>query len=154
MRKQVIRGSVQGTLAVLAFFARRPALSGMTSFLTSSMARLTVQAKGIGRAAALEELGALWQLSFPAKKQVPLEGVSGNTVFAQIHTPCPLRGTGDLQACHRMMQFDREVLDRAGGQLVVLESQAEPGRTYCRVAMRMKGESLEGLAPAHERART
>jgi len=53
-----------------------------------------------------------------------------------------------------MMQFDREVVERAGGQFVVLESQAAPGRTFCRVAMRLKGESVADLKPAHEQVRT
>jgi hypothetical protein len=54
-----------------------------------------------------------------------------------------------------MMEFDREVLRHAGGQLVVLESQATPGVTVCRVAMRLQGQSLDGLVPAHHRqART
>jgi len=60
-------------------------------------------------------------------------------------------GTGDLEACHRMMEFDREVMRLAGGRFVVLESQATPGVAFCRVAMRRKGESLSGLVPAHER---
>lgn len=150
MNKRLIRASVQATLGALAFFARRPALNAVTALLTSSMARLTVWAKGISTASTVEELGSRWQQSFPAKKQVPIESVQGNTVIAQIHTPCPLRGSGDVHACYRMMQFDREVVSRAGGQFVVLESQATPGRTFCRVAMRMHGESIDDLRQAHD----
>ncbi|MDP3939378.1 MAG: hypothetical protein Q8R92_14760 [Deltaproteobacteria bacterium] len=112
---------------------------------------MTVRTKGIRRAGSVEELGASWQRAFPAKKQVPIEKVEGNTVYAQIHTPCPLRGTGDVDACYRMMEFDREVLRRAGGQFVVLDSQSEPGRTWCRVAMRLDGESVEDLVQAHRK---
>jgi hypothetical protein len=153
MKKWFITNSVQATLRLLAFFARRPSLSRITQFLTQSMAHAAVRSKHIGRASSPEELGPLWQRAFPSTKQVPIEKVDGRTVFAQIHTPCPLRGTGDVHACYRMMEFDREVLNRAGGQFVVLESQAQPGRTFCRVAMRLKGESIEDLKPAHE-ART
>lgn len=152
LRKWFIRNSMQAVLGLLAFFARRPALNGVTHWLTQSMARMTVRTRGIGAAAGPEELGPLWQKSFPSKKQVPIERVEGRTVYAQIHTPCPLRGTGDLHACHRMMEYDREVLRRAGGQFVVLDSQATPGRTYCRVAMRMAGDGIADLPQAHERA--
>ena len=152
MKKWLIRSSTNAVLRLLAFLARRPRLAFASDFVTRALARLTVKAKAIGTASDLAELGDLWQRSFPARKQVPIESISGNTVFARIHTRCPLRGTGDLEACHRMMEFDREVMRLAGGQFVVLESQATPGVAFCRVAMRLKGESLSGLVPAHERA--
>lgn len=49
-----------------------------------------------------------------------------------------------------MMAFDRELLRRVGGQFVVLESQASPGVRFCRVAMKLQGESLSDLVAAHE----
>lgn len=58
MRKRFMRHSMRAMLGLLAFLARRP------------------------REAA--ELGPLWQRSFPSPKQVPIERVEGNTVFAQI----------------------------------------------------------------------
>jgi hypothetical protein len=153
MNKWLVRSSVQATLSVLAFLARRPRLEPISNALARWLARTTVRSKAIGRAQEVAELGPLWQRSFPAKKQVPIESTSGNTVVAQIHTRCPLRGSGDVQACYRMMEFDREVVRRAGGQFVVLQSQATPGVDFCRVAMRLEGESLEGLVPAHEQQR-
>lgn len=151
MKKWFIRSFMQATLRLLAFFARRPRLAFASDLLTHALARLAVKSKHIGPAESIADLGLQWQRSFPAKKQVPIESVSGNTVIAQIHTPCPLRGTGDVHACYRMMEFDREVARRAGGQFVVLESQATPGVSFCRVALRLEGESLAGLVPAHER---
>jgi hypothetical protein len=150
MRKWLIKSSMQLVLRLLAFFARRPKLEGASNFLTHSLARLTVRTKAIGRTTEVAELGPLWQRSFPSKKQVPIVGISINTVIAEIHTPCPLRGSGDVHACYRMMEFDREVLRHAGGQFVVLESQATPGVVVCRVAMRLQGQPLTGLVPAHE----
>ncbi len=153
MKNWLIRLSTHAALWLIAFFARRPALAPISKALTRFLAGLTVRAKAIGRARELAELGPLWQRSFPATKQVPLESTSSHTVVARIHTRCPLRGSGDLQACYRMMEFDREVLRRAGGQFVVLQSQASPGVSFCRVAMRLEGESLDGLVPAHEQPR-
>jgi hypothetical protein len=51
-----------------------------------------------------------------------------------------------------MMEYDRAVARAAGGRFVVLESQAEPGVTACRVALRLAGASLADLIPAHLRA--
>lgn len=153
MRKWLIRSFTQAMLGMLAFFARRPRLVRVSDFLTRSLARLAVRTKGIGRASDVAALGSLWQRSFPSKRQVPIVSVSDSTVIAQIHTPCPLRGSGDVHACYRMMEFDREVLRHAGGQFVVLESQATPGVTVCRVAMRLQGHSLTGLVAAHEQER-
>jgi hypothetical protein len=151
MPNWLLRSTTQAVLGVLAFFARRPRLAFVSNGLTRLLARLTVKAKGIGRAGDAAELGALWQRSFPSRKQVPIESVAAGTVLAQIHTRCPLRGSGDVRACHRMMEFDREVARLAGGQFVVLASQATPGVDVCRVALRLQGESLAGLVAAHER---
>ncbi len=153
MKNSLIRWFMQVMLGSLAFLARRPWLTSVSNAVTRSLARLTVKVKVIGRARSAADLGPLWQRSFPSRKQVPIESISANTVIAQIHTHCPLRGSGDLHACYRMMEFDREVVRHAGGQFVVLESQATPGVSHCRVAMRLQGESLDGLVPAHERVR-
>jgi hypothetical protein len=150
MKNRLIRSSVQCTLAVLAFFARRPWLTSISNALTRSLAVATVSTRRIGRANCVAELGPLWQRSFPSKKHVPIKTITEDTVYAEIHTPCPLRGTGDLHACYRMMEFDRAVLRHAGGQFVVLQSQATPGVSHCRVAMRLNGKSLKGLHTVHE----
>jgi len=153
LRSRLIKASVGASLAVSAWFARRPRFNAVTSALMRAMAQLAIRARDIRPAQDAAELGAQWQRAFPSAKQVPITRIDNGTVYAQIHTPCPLRGTGDVHACHRMMEFDREVLKRAGGQFVVLRSQAEPGRTYCEVAMRAAGAPVSDLVPAHERPR-
>lgn len=45
------------------------------------------------------------------------------------------------------MEYDREVLRAVGGQLIVLESQAVPGRCFCRVALRRQGAPMDDLPP-------
>jgi hypothetical protein len=47
-------------------------------------------------------------------------------------------------------RFDQTITVDANATLV-LRSQAEPGVTQCRVAMRLQGQSLEGLVAATER---
>ncbi|MBX7223881.1 MAG: hypothetical protein K1Y36_28460 [Blastocatellia bacterium] len=151
IRNQIIRSTMTVVLRGSAFLARRPELNWLTRIWMRSLAGLTVVTKGIRPQGTLAGLGSMWQRGFPAAKQVPLTEVNEKTVFAEIHTPCPLRGTGDTQACYRMMEFDRAVVERAGGEFVVLRSQAEPGVTVCQVAMRLKGVPVDDLTPAHQR---
>ena len=50
-------------------------------------------------------------------------------------TRASVRGTGDVDACYRMMAYDRGMLARAGTGFEVLESQATPGVERCRVRL-------------------
>lgn len=115
------------------------------------LAATTIRQKRITPAAALPALGAAWQSGFPSARQVPIISVSDHTVMAEIHTPCPLRGSNDTVACWRMMEYDRAVARAAGGEFVVLRSQAEPGVEVCQVALRRLGADISDLVPAHTR---
>ena len=152
LKNRLIRAAVAGVLSTSALLARQPRLAPLCDAAMRSLARFTVRSKGIRPATDLPDLGRQWQKGFPSAKQVPITRVTDDTVYAEIHTPCPLRGSGDTAACWRMMAYDREVLARAGGQFVVLHSQAEAGRSHCEVAMRRSGVSLADLPPAHVRA--
>lgn len=91
---RLIRALVAASLALSAWFARRPRYNAITSRLMRGMAQLAIRAKGIR---------------------------------------------------------DREVLKHAGGQFVVLRSQAEAGRTSCEVAMRRAEAPTGDLVAAHRR---
>lgn len=145
-----IRNSMRAMLGVSAALARRS--ETLSLGWMRRLARATVRGKRIAPAGDLPALGAAWQRGFPSAKQVPIQSVDERTVIAEIQTPCPLRGTGDTRACWRMMEYDREVARAAGGEFVVLRSQAEPGVTACRVALRRAGADLSDLVPAHVRA--
>ena len=101
---------------------------------------------------SIEDVGKEWQRMFPSRKEVPITGVEDSTVYAEIHVKCPHRGTGNVDGCYRMMEYDRKMLERIGGQLVVLRSQAEPGVEVCQVAIRKADVSMDELVPAHIRA--
>ena len=152
LKNRLIRAAVAGVLRTSALLARQPRLAPLCDAAMRALARFTVRSKGIRAATDLADLGRQWQRGFPSAKQVPITRISDDTVYAEIHTPCPLRGSGDTAACWRMMAYDREVLARAGGQFVVLHSQAEAGRSHCEVAMRRSGVPLADLLPAHVRA--
>jgi hypothetical protein len=140
-------------LAVSAGLARHPALWPVSRAWSRWLARNTIRRKKICQASRqISDLGTAWQRGFPSPKQVPVEAVTADTVFARIETPCPLRGTGRTAACWRMMEYDRAVAAAAGGQFMVLQSQAEPGVTSCRIALRRAGADMTDLIPAHLRA--
>ncbi|MEK9968930.1 MAG: hypothetical protein VW600_07325 [Ferrovibrio sp.] len=140
-------------LAVSAALARRPALWPLSRAWSHWLAGSTIRRKGIDLTTGqLSDLGAAWQRGFPSAKQVPIETITADTVYARIETPCPLRGSGQTTACWRMMEYDRVVAAAAGGQFMVLQSQAEPGVTQCRVALRRSDAAMDDLVPAHVRA--
>lgn len=146
-----LRNATGAVLRVTAFVARRHEAASLR--LMRALARGTVRRKRIGPAKDLAALGLAWQRGFPSARQVPITAIDERTVHAEIRTPCPLRGTGDVTACWRMMAYDREVARAAGGEFVVLRSQAQPGVTVCQVALRQRGADLSDLRAAHEAAR-
>jgi hypothetical protein len=101
-----------------------------------------------------EALGREWERVLASRRTAHLTAVdpTGTTAYGEISVHCPLRGTGDVHACHRLMAYDRALVEAAGGQFVVLESQATPGVTVCRVAIRAKGAPLDDLPSATARA--
>lgn len=139
-------------LQLAAFLARRSWLKPISDFYLRSLARAVVRAKGIRPAqehSSMEALGTRWQMAFAGKKHNPIVKVTSDTVYGEILTECPLRGSGDTLACHRMMEYDREVMRHADAEFVVLRSQAQPGVDKCLVAMRRRGADLSDLRPAH-----
>lgn len=98
-------------------------------------------------------VGREWQKMFPSKKMVPVVKEETDTVFAEIRTTCPYRGSGNVAGCYRMMEYDRKMLETIGADFVVLRSQAEPGVDTCLVAMTRDARARADLIPAHERAR-
>lgn len=151
LAKTLIRAQMALLLGISAALARRPRLWRVSRAWSRNLAALAVRTRGVRRAADAAELGQQWQRSFPSPKQVPVDRVADGMAYARITTPCPLRGSGDTHACWRMMEYDRAVARAAGGDFVVLASQAEPGRAYCEVALTMP-ERGAALVAAHQRA--
>lgn len=152
--KVLIRTGVQAVLHVSAWLARAPRRRRLAYAWSGWLARRAIARSRIATAADATALGEAWQSAFPARKQIPITHTEGRTVYAQIRTPCPLRGSGDTHACYRMMEFDRRVAAAAGGRFVVLRSQAQPGVTVCEVALQLeRGGAVDtALVAAHERA--
>jgi len=138
-------------LAVLAWMTRRPWLRALADRLLVGAARATNLLFRVRPKTTPAEIGHEWERTFPSRKIVRVIEVSDDTAFGEIHVRCPLRGSGDVQACWRLMAYDRAIAARAGAQFVVLGSQAEAGRDHCRVALRAKGLPIADLVAAHER---
>jgi hypothetical protein len=94
LQKIFIKQSVQMFLRLQATLFTRPSLHRWGQKLNHWLAHRTIRHKKITPATTLYELGLRWQQGFPAAKQVPIVGQDDRTLFAEIHTPCPLRGTG------------------------------------------------------------
>lgn len=125
---------------------------------TPAFVRLTQLVRGRRRVApTAAALGAEWERLLASKKTAhlthvePATATTPETAWGEITMPCPLRGTGDVHACHRLMAYDRALVEAAGGQFLVLDSQAEPGRTTCRIAIRAAGAPTGDLLAARDK---
>jgi hypothetical protein len=151
VRKALIRSTTRALLGVSAWLARKPARSAWSERWSQRLARAAIRRGRITRTENAAALGAAWQRALLSPRQVPIVRAESDTAYAEIRTHCPLRGSGDTHACHRMMAFDRQVAAAAGGRFVVLRSQAEPGVSVCEVALQTLAARTP-LVAAHERA--
>jgi hypothetical protein len=147
-RQQQIR-IFNALIEFCAIFARSPKLQPISDFLLRRLADLTFSLRKGQRQNDLAGLAKEWQRMFPSRAFVPIKQVTPETAYAEIHGVCPVTASGDVHACHRLMEYDRQLLKKMGGQFVVLDSKADPTIPICRVAMRMKEQSLTDLTPAY-----
>lgn len=140
------------SLGILARISRWPTLDLLTQGLTTFLARVNLFLNRPSASKSLKQLGESWLDLMPPDGQhfFKVEDPTENTIHTQIHLHCPLRGTGDVEACYKLMNYDRKLVEAVGGQLVVLESQANSGKSYCRLALRAKGADVSDLTPAHQ----
>ncbi|MCP4403314.1 MAG: hypothetical protein GY801_39150 [bacterium] len=136
----------------LAILAGKKAFNGLTTLLLRFFARQSLLIRRGTRQVSLEDVALEWQRMFPSRSINHIKAIEGDTAYAEVRVQCPLRGTGNVQACYRLMEYDRAMLRKIGGRLVVLRSQAEAGVTVCEVALRMSGSNMDDLTPAHKRA--
>lgn len=134
--------------------ARRPSLEPVALRLARALAILVQMARGKRRVDPTPHaLAREWQrlMPQPRAQAFPITKVEPDTAYVEIRLECPLRGTGDAEACWRAMAFDRALMQDAGSALVVLESQAVTGGDCCKLAIRPAGAALDDLPVAHPR---
>lgn len=96
---------------------------------------LTMLVKKADHKSTVKEAAQEWQRMFPSNKMVPITSIEEDTVYAEIHSECPYRGSGNIEGCHRMMEYDRKMMEKIGATFIVVKSQAELGVTHCQVAI-------------------
>lgn len=125
-------GLVFGAAAIVA---RRPALAPLSRLLMSGLADLDFALRRGRPQRDLPAVAREWQRMFPDPATMPLVEQGERRVVAEVRVPCPVAGSGDPAACHRLMGYDRRLLERIGGRFEVLESRASEGVEVCRVAL-------------------
>ncbi|MEM7038259.1 MAG: hypothetical protein AAF570_14845 [Bacteroidota bacterium] len=138
-------------MKLLAFFSKHRFFNGFTRFATRQSARLNLRLNKPKPAQNTTELAKTWQQLMPPDGQeyFKISEVTEDTAYVEIHLHCPLRDTGKVDSCYKLMNYDRTLMDKVGGELVVLESQSNSGKPFCRLAIRAKGQDLSDLVPAH-----
>ena len=138
-------------IPLAVWLSSRPELGGRARRVMRAFGSFTMTVMRAKPQLEIEAIGKEWQRMFPSDDDVPITRVSEDTVYAEVHVPCGHRATGNVRGCHRMMEYDRKMLERIGGQLIVLRSQAEPGVEVCQLAIRKAGASVADLTHAHQR---
>jgi len=155
MNKKLLGRLFQVGLQLNAALTRRPALRGLESrVLTPFFVRLTRRIRGARELDGTPEaLGHEWERLLGNRHYARITRIEpdSQTVYGEITGLCPLRGSGDLEACQRLMAYDRGLLAPHRARFVVLASQAEPGRSHCEIAIRPELLPAHDLLPAHLR---
>jgi hypothetical protein len=140
------------TLSVFALFAKSRTFNRLTYFLTTLSAKVNLKLNKPRKADNVQELAQRWQAMMPpdGQENFRIRQADDKTALVEIHLHCPLRGSGNPDACYRLMNYDRQLIKNVGGQLVVLESQSNSGKHFCQLAIRKSGEDISDLKPAHE----
>lgn len=115
-----------------------------TWILTPAFVRLTRWIRGSRLMdPSPEALGREWERLLGNRRYAHVTGIDSEagTAYGEITGYCPLRGTGDIAACHRLMAYDRGLMAPHRARFVVLASQAEPGRHTCEIAIHAPGLS-------------
>ncbi len=141
------------TLRILAFFSQRQLFDAITQWATDQTAKLNIFLNQPEPSKEVGELAKSWQQMMPKDGQqyFKLGEITEDTAYTEIHLHCPLRGTGNVEACYKLMNYDRKLMEAIGGELIVLESQSNSGKHHCRLAIRSKGQSTADLVPAHRK---
>ena len=151
MKKYLEKLSVfKSGLKLYAFLALK-GFSGLVRWLTSVSAWLNLKLNKPDKEDTTEALAETWVDLMPpdGRELFKIASIEGDTAYTEIHLHCPLRGSGNVKACHQLMNYDRKLMDKVGANLVVLESQSNSGKPFCRLAIRKHGLPTDDLVPAH-----
>src|SRR4051794_38763135 len=98
-RRKLEHALFDSSLGWAARLARSP-LRSLVARLMAAAARAVRAYRGAeSRPLSGEGLGREWQRLMPNRTLVPITHVVGDTAYGEIHVHCPLRGSGDVDAC-------------------------------------------------------
>ena len=127
-------------LRIFAFLAKRKFFDSLTFSLTTIYANFNLLLNKQKETKSTEELGKMWVKLMPKDTPGIFRFISSdeNAAHMQIHLKCPLRGTGNLEACEKLMNYDRQLMSKLGGKLIVKESQSNSVKLYCTIEIERK----------------
>jgi hypothetical protein len=137
------------TLWVTGNLIRIPRLAPLVRATNAALGRLVVWTWSERHREDVVDIATAWTDLMPSpKSKFPILKVEDGIAFGEIHVHCPLRGTGNNLACFHLMEFDRSIITKLGGELVVTESQSTSGRDYCTVAIKKKETEWKSIKSA------
>ncbi len=119
--------------------------------ITTFLARVNLKLNKPEKTNNIRKLAETWKNLMPPAGQdnFKISTITEDTAYVEIHLKCPLRGTGKVHTCHSFMNYDRELVKKIGGILIVIESQSNSGNNFCKLAIRKTEDKTDDLIPAH-----
>lgn len=125
-------------------------LNMVTYILTWLLAKLTILSRKGQPKNSVEDITKEWLRMFP-DGICSIEKFEDKSGYGLVHADCSLVGTGNVSACYKMMNYDREMIKKLGGTLTVIESRANPAvKDFCKVIIRASNDRRVDLIPAHQ----
>lgn len=153
IKNKIHKRLFERSLELGGYFEMRSKYNAFTQLAAKKMADLTFFILGGERKMTVDEVAREWQRMFYSEEIFPLQETKENTVYACVKVVCPLRNTEKVYACHRLMGYDRRLIERINDEFEfrVLESQADPDTDFCEVAICRKDTEKQNLKQAHEK---
>lgn len=121
-----------------------------TKIIARILAHISLFKNKARRRETVGEIAEEWCRMFGLPQFWIIDRVEDETAYCEIRFDCSLEKTGDLQACYRLMEFDRALLKKIGGKCIILESRADPRiKGSCVLAIRKYDDPRNELVPAH-----
>ncbi len=127
----------QFLLYLFSFFSKRQYFNNTTRILTTMAANITLKICDQNQIQTYN-LVEKWKALMPYSDDFIISSNNSENGLAEIHIKCPLKNTGDIEACHRLMNYDRELIKKFDGNLFVLNSQVYPENNYCKLLITKK----------------
>jgi hypothetical protein len=124
----------------LASLSKRKRLRPLVPIIAGGFAKLNLVINRPAKCKTPKELAETWKKLMPSDNQGDyiITTYNDRIAHAEIHIHCPLRGSKDKNACDKFMHYDRTLMKRVRGQLEVIESQSDPGKNFCVLAISMQ----------------